>query len=683
MVSLSLSATSLSSIPKHFLHNIFDLRQPGTFSEVTCEATNQHLSLMRSELQAKFHKLLDVVEIRLWQQISNKANVFYDSLHKISGLLLKVREVQRRLQRVKSHLLKLKQGNVEKSIKLVTQRQRLWRLEQVSLRVRAIAIVFQAEKSTLLCLGRKQPENSLDIAFGARQIIADKLSQLQCLTNIKSKFEKYDNIASSVLYQNLVHLAHKQSLFATNEGAYWADVRRKSAELVRRRKLQGALICLEKSFVDNISSVWNSVVRTYAEGYGMSNGTDGLKKYCMKALNQVQFEELLSTLIHHLVEILARASELYSNVLESALETHDSATRNGGLSKWTNLVDSTREQIHGIMIVLCENMEKTVAQVLEDRYKAHSCCLDVSDLMRMCRVTGHLISKCDSLCGWTAYKLLAAMHQLADSSFQISNERFLSLLLRVIEGDNWKICSVNASAQLTLDFLSNLGKWDVANLDINDTAESTDKAAKLIFSEQSYFAPSSLLTLLDTIAGFLRFVCVFPFLVNDVCLKLTGLLQTFNLRLKQLVLEGGSFSLKNVRSITIKHLVLCAQSLSLITSIIPSLKSFLLFYQSPKRPALLSDMEKLPEIYRNHKELIFSKCVDIVVQRIKKMAGSLKDFQWDKEVDHDEKPLSLCMKNIIEDIQTMHKTISNLLCTTELSDIFSLLVGKYSQYCYT
>jgi hypothetical protein len=677
---------AVRNIPPHFYETEFNLKLPSIFSMVVEDNESTHLSLVRKGLQKKLHALLDSVELNLWEHISSKATLIYKSLRVVVAVQVKISLLLDSLVYAKAKASSVRSNSVTKPLFIVAKKLRLKRLGVVSERLRAITSIVSTERYVLRSLKESRNACALDQIIKIKQVLSQGFEDLYCVKQLQRKMEKYAKIAVATLNRTFLQEALK---YAQEEHLGDEKLRQTIKEIVELKILNSSLSSLKMAFSKSIFSVWITVTKTYADmGIGGSKAEypqsdfeenkDCIGKCTriLRRIHHVQFEELLVILIDHLLVVLKNSTKVYNFVLACLMENSVKIVTETGADTCHDDHKCYQEMVTSAVSLLFDMVENSLILLFRERKNKNSE-LSVNSIEKIVGAVTNFVSCCRDMYGKNCLKLETSMKDLANSSFQLAHERSLSKLLRVLDSEKWKVSPVTSTAQrIILAICSNSNVLKIYDSEGIRRAAPNNK--KIYLNGKSYFVPSSLLTFLYVLDGHIKYACAFPTLANDVYSKLAIVLQVFNQRLKQLVLGGGSFALRVVKSITIKHLILVSQCLDLVYALIPFIKAFLVAH----RCVLLKDLDRTSAQYRLHKENVFEKCVDIVLSRIKKSGRLLLEHTWDMPVVPGELKMSPCMSKIIEDLQATYKTILSLLVKGEAVEIFSRLVGKLSGFLW-
>ncbi|KNC75777.1 hypothetical protein SARC_11705, partial [Sphaeroforma arctica JP610] len=99
---------------------------------------------------------------------------------------------------------------------------------------------------------------------------------------------------------------------------------------------------------------------------------------------------------------------------------------------------------------------------------------------------------------------------------------------------------------------------------------------------------------------------------TDVLNSSIDLLQFYNARVHQLILQAGAIEVVGLKTITAKHLALTSQCLAVIQRFIPLLRSALSKQLTVKQRLLLTEFTRVANDYAEHQHEIVRKITDIM-----------------------------------------------------------------------
>ncbi len=98
----------------------------------------------------------------------------------------------------------------------------------------------------------------------------------------------------------------------------------------------------------------------------------------------------------------------------------------------------------------------------------------------------------------------------------------------------------------------------------------------------------------------------------------------------QLVLGAGALHASaGLKSISAKHLALCAQSLTLLRALVPHLRAGLAIHLPKKGHSLLSEIDRVNQDFLEHHDKILAKFVNIIHETVEESSKSLAQEDWE------------------------------------------------------
>jgi vacuolar protein sorting-associated protein 54 len=143
----------------------------------------------------------------------------------------------------------------------------------------------------------------------------------------------------------------------------------------------------------------------------------------------------------------------------------------------------------------------------------------------------------------------------------------------------------------------------------SSSVRTKDRKREAVLEGSRYKAVWSTLLLVEMAYNQLRVAACFPAAAPDVLGRLSELLRLYNTRTMQLVLGAGAIhSASRLRSISAKHLGLCAHSLGLVRALVPHMRAAFAAHLPRKHQLLLVEMERVNQEYGEHHEKVCALC---------------------------------------------------------------------------
>ncbi|XP_015875621.2 vacuolar protein sorting-associated protein 54, chloroplastic [Ziziphus jujuba] len=223
-------------------------------------------------------------------------------------------------------------------------------------------------------------------------------------------------------------------------------------------------------------------------------------------------------------------------------------------------------------------------------------------------------------------------------------------------------------------------KSDVVNsLAQNDN--STKERGKstshtLLYKGVGYHMVNCGLILVKMVSEYVDMNNFLPALSSEIVHRVVEILKFFNTRTCQLVLGAGAMQVSGLKSITSKHLALASQVISFIYAIIPEIRQ-ILFLKVPdtRKPMLLSEIDRVAQDYKVHRDEIHTKLVQIMRERLLVHLRSLSQIVegWNRPEDSDPQP-SQFARSLTKEVGYLQRVLSRTLHEVDVKAIFRQVV---------
>eukprot|EP00249_Psilotum_nudum_P023375 c28850_g1_i1 orf=396-3701(+) len=194
-----------------------------------------------------------------------------------------------------------------------------------------------------------------------------------------------------------------------------------------------------------------------------------------------------------------------------------------------------------------------------------------------------------------------------------------------------------------------------------------------------YHMVNSGLILLKMLSEYMDISTALPTLASEVVHRIAEILKLFNSRTCQLVLGAGAMQVSGLKSITAKHLALASQCISFFYALIPDMRRILSIHiPDVRKSLLLTEIDRVTQDYKIHKDEIHSKLVQIMKERLMAHLRTLPQLVelWNKSDDQDMQP-SHFARALTKEVGVLHRVLSPLLLDADIRYIFTLVVGLF------
>ncbi|XP_066346706.1 vacuolar protein sorting-associated protein 54, chloroplastic-like [Miscanthus floridulus] len=190
------------------------------------------------------------------------------------------------------------------------------------------------------------------------------------------------------------------------------------------------------------------------------------------------------------------------------------------------------------------------------------------------------------------------------------------------------------------------------------------------------------LILLKMLSEYVDISKCLPSLSLEVVQRVVEILKLFNTRTCQLVLGAGAMQVSGLKSITSKHLAFASQIISFIHSLIPDIRR-VLFLKIPeaRKQLLMSELDRVAQDYKIHRDEIHSKLVQIMKERLLANLRKLPQIVegWNGLEDNDVQP-SQFSKAVTKEVTYLHRILSQTLLEVDVQIIFRQVVQIFHSH---
>ncbi|XP_020247722.1 vacuolar protein sorting-associated protein 54, chloroplastic [Asparagus officinalis] len=369
------------------------------------------------------------------------------------------------------------------------------------------------------------------------------------------------------------------------------------------------------------------------------------------------------------------------------------------------LADVLRENTEAVFSA-CDAAHGRWAKLLGVRALLHPK-LRLQEFLSIYNITQDFIATTEKIGGRLGYSIRGTLQSQSKAFVDFQHESRMAKIKAVLDQETWVSVDVPDEFQAILSSLSSSGVPTdsghakevsfmpeagsnqenevgpaVHNADgnLNEHARSTSKT--IVYGGVGYHMVNCGLILLKMLAEYVDISKCLPALSSEVVHRVAEILKLFNTRTCQLVLGAGAMQVSGLKSITSKHLALASQIISFIYAIIPEIRG-VLFLKIPeaRKVLLLSEMERVAQDYKVHRDEIHTKLVQIMRERLLANLRKLPQIveTWNVPEDNDLQP-SQFAKHVTKEVAYLHRILSQILLEVDVQAIFRQVVQIFHSH---
>ena len=724
--------SELSSVPDLFFDETFDLSRPETFARACAGLEDQSLrNLARASMDAQEHLSahLDTIEQHLIREIIAKSDEFFDALKELRDLHDSMTETQITVGSMRQTVRNIGEHLVKPGQLMIDLNDKRDKMQGLTEKFASIAALQQMRLDMDVFVESTDYPGALQIAEDIRKTLADDrvLAELSCFRKLPEHIERTVSKVRNVMIGDFVAgaslprdakavvspktLEHLSKVAAANglkppaanfnEAPQFGDKRGNVLDTTIPPFI--ALLFSGSSFVCDALEAWSSAmsedvrqIEHVAVDVMLSRVTGERVKSSTTCMEEGVFDSAYANAIRKLpgevfVEMLVALTETFNAYFERAnqiklvirgvigndeealtqlrsidenliLAAHEAATNFDYVCSQTALATSN-EALNKVIDIA----QGRFAKILGIRAPMNIN-LSAREFMRIMDATNGFLDLAESL---GKHRCLSLRSTVANQSKAFIREQHATAstkLVSLLECETWALAKLPKHFQALVDALADgTSKLpDVMSEDVGD-------ASFVVVADEKFHPVNSAVLLLQMLTDYVRLARQIPSLSTEVTHRTIDLVKQYNTAVCQLILGAGAMQVSKLKSITAKHLCLAQQSVSLFTSLLPTLQEAMCaLIEGPKHVLLRQEFERMLRDLKLHKSEIHDKLVSIMrdrvefhLHRLASIVESLRDEGNVKQVDG----ASDFAISLTKEMGTLRRVICELLSEDDRRDV--------------
>jgi len=191
---------SVDIIPRTFFSEHFSLQNPDTF-QLVYEEESQSAIL----LQEKLSYYLDLVEMKIVQQVSERSASFFSALSTLEEVHEQVLISCQNIEIVRKKIIETDKLLALKSLEVTLLQQRRAKLIQLYQIIKSISEITQAKSMVRVLLSQYDYGGAIDLSLIAQQLIEGELAGIKCIRHFGTEFTEMVNFSFFFFFPSFLH----------------------------------------------------------------------------------------------------------------------------------------------------------------------------------------------------------------------------------------------------------------------------------------------------------------------------------------------------------------------------------------------------------------------------------------------------------------------------------------------
>ncbi|XP_071860151.1 VPS54 subunit of GARP complex scat [Bombus fervidus] len=715
--SLDQMQFDLSNIPKIFLIPNLDLSQKDNFYAVFPFAKNgllnedSNIVMNVKQMQEKLSHYLDVVEVRIAEQVASKSQAFFHAMTSHDALMEQLTQTITVLKALRKNIHQVDKHLVNDSLEILRlERARSNRL-LVQEKLKLMATVHQSQPMIQLLLSTPDYVAALDLIATTQEILLQELNGVHSFRHLSSQLTEMEKLVDKMLsteFQRYATADLNRPLGEENTVLDGDKLVSIISGLLRQKHFQ---------FVDTYKEEAVTTVRAVTkqrviEALAASDCCSDQQAAALEVggLSLAERLTLLHNAIQSLTFLLLRVKAVHDVMRDTvdlaAGRIHDGSFDDTIPDRLLTQAEHSRVTIklNDMITSICDYCHERMGNLLsagtndKDRLQNEKEKLNnensnnkqeekeyqnwndksswlskratTAQVCQLANLVEEFTETCEKLCGKQCTGLRSAFKAQAGKFIQRFHTELKTKLTLLLESERWKQADVPPEFQSLVTYVYENKTFPPNLFKVDDKVKKDNVQNFIMIEDEKYAIVGTALMLIQMIHEYCRTGSELIALSGTIGRHLAELLRHYNSRCCQLVLGAGAMQVAGLKTITSTILVLAARSLKLILWFMPYVKSHFQRFaeQKPSRGlgassisggvALLDSVEK---DIRAHVKEIESKILTIV--------DNLLGGQISKWTARPPVP-SKSFRNISSYLMKLHEAVSGILPAVEVQTLY-------------
>ncbi|OAD53014.1 Vacuolar protein sorting-associated protein 54 [Eufriesea mexicana] len=694
----------LSNIPKIFLTPNLDLSQKDNFYAVFPFTKNGLLNedanivMNVKQMQEKLSHYLDVVEVRIAEQVASKSQAFFHAMTSHDALMEQLAQTITVLKALRKNIHQVDKHLVNDSLEILRlERARFNRL-LVQEKLKLMATVHQSQPMIQLLLSTPDYVAALDLIATTQEILLQELNGVHSFRHLSSQLTEMEKLVDKMLsteFQRYATADLNRPLGGENTVLDGDKLVSIISGLLRQKHFQ---------FVDTYKEEAVTTVRAVTkqrviEALAASDCCSDQQAAALEVggLSLAERLTLLHNAIQSLTFLLMRVKAVH-DVMRDTVDLAAGRICDGSFDdtipdrlltriehsrvtiKLNDMITSVCDYCHERMGNLLSAEEKE-CQSWNDKSSWLSKRATTAQVCQLANLVEEFTETCEKLCGKQCTGLRSAFKAQASKFIQRFHTELKTKLTLLLESERWKQAEVPPEFQSLVTYVFENNTFPPNPFKVDDKVKDNVKKDNIQYfimvGDEKYAVVGTALMLIQMIHEYCRTGNELVALSGTIGRHLAELLRHYNSRCCQLVLGAGAMQVAGLKTITSTILVLAARSLKLILWFMPFVKlHFQMFAeQNPSRGASsisggVALLDSVERDIRAHVKEIESKILTIV--------DNLLGGQISKWTARPPVP-SKSFRNISSYLMKLHEAVSGILPAVEVQTLYRTVNTSFKE----
>ncbi|GFO34669.1 vacuolar protein sorting-associated protein 54 [Plakobranchus ocellatus] len=639
-------------------------------------------------LQEKLSHYLDIVEVRIARQISQKSDAFFHAMASHDELQEKLNHTVCCIKRLRECINVVNEKMAKESLKVLKLSRTRANYMALFNKLKIMASIHETQPTIQRLLSNNEFIGSLDLISTSQDVLTKDLAGIHSFKHLGSQLAEMEVLIDKMLQADFSRSVTSELNRPVSDKMLLAEEERLVSILfgmLRQHKFNFVDVYREEAFTAIKAIVKQTVVEAVAvaEDIDTENATSLADQ--MRLLNYSQWMDLLQTAFINIMVLLNRTKAFYGVVSDvvgiaagkTKAPTTMSPSENGHeLSEAEHLHVSVSDDVD---VMISEAEFEKVQTGLKEMLSAicdyaHDRCVKVmsarakdgflerlssAEFVSLSREIEAFVADTELVCGRKSMSLRGVLQAQANKFVARFHEERKTKLSLILDNERWKQADVPAEFQDMVNHIVSSGNLTLPEKRSDSESKPTEC---LKVGEEEFAVVGTVLMLIKMMMEYCQCVVDIPSATPDLLTRLIDLLKMFNSRTCQLLIGAGARQMVGLKTISTKNLALASRCLQLVVHFIPQVKNHFEKTLPSKNSNMLKNFEKIVKDYDDHIEEISHKLVTI--------SENMAESQLSKYEVKAPMP-SQCFRTICKQLAKLHEALIGILGAAQIRALFT------------
>ncbi|KAM8714735.1 hypothetical protein ACLKA7_001144 [Drosophila subpalustris] len=665
-------------VPEIFLKSQLQLHHASTFDQVfpSYMQTEGSSKLQRQQtgrqLQEQLSHYLDIVEVKIAQQVSQKSAAFFHAMTTQHAILAEMQQAAEQVRQLRSALAQLHGSAVVDSFRVMRYAQRRQHYVTTLDKLRLMATVHKTQPMLQLLLGTQDYVAALDLISTTQEILAAELLGVHCFKHLPMQLGEMEKLIDKMLTTEFERYA------ATDLNRPLLDGGQPETDSVCAEEdklvaiVMGLLRKQNFSFVQSYQQEAIATIRAIIKQLLIELLSRGDHELCLTGAGEQSLELTLTewlTMLQRASYALGGVLERIKAVVSIMQQTADAAAGGSSPQEHTvNLIDSEaflsaahHEQLSGqlqqLLQAVCHYCHERCANIVSPQ-SLERCAASEQELLQLSQIVEEFSETTQSICSAPSVPLQLALKVQASRYAQRFHAEHKQKLALLLDQERWRQVDIPQEFQRIIDRMTagdyaKQAPLETPHLGLN--GGGIGNPVLLVEGKQPFALVSVALLLIQMLYEYGGSAQRLPLLASYHARNVVDLLRCFNSRSCQLIIGAGAMRVAGLKTITSTNLALVSRALQLVLYLLPRLREH---FES------MSGYEAIERDYQGHIKEIEHKIHGIVSERVTAQLEA-----WDARP-----PIpSQTFRHISRHLVKLHEAIAGVLPEAQIHEIYGVV----------